>query len=114
MSAKRNAEPASAQTVLPVAVPALAVILDLPAGTEVVTAVIEGDQLLLTLAGVDWASVRGWDAKRGARTPEQITADYSVDAHGHRSLTALAMPADDSGGIADEPPPDPDPTEEKE
>lgn len=115
MSPKRTAEPAAAQTVLPVSVPALAVVLDLPTGTEVVSAVVEGDQLLLTLAGVDWAGVRGWKAKRGATTPERITAEYNVDAHGRRSLNTLAVTEGDAAGITEaEPEPDPDQTEEKE
>lgn len=114
-TAAKKADLAAAHTVLPVAVPALATVLDLPAGTEVVSAVVEGDELLITLAGVDWAGVRGWKAKRGAKTPERITADYSVDAHGHRSLTTLAVPAGDDGGITDDAgDPDPDQLEEKE
>lgn len=116
MSPTKKADPAAAQTVLPVAVPLIATVLDLPAGIEVVSVVVEGDQLLLTLAGVDWAGVRGWKAKRGAKTPERITAEYSVDAHGHRSLTTLAVAAGDSGGVidGDETASEPDPTEEKE
>lgn len=110
-AAKKKADLAAAHTVLPVSVSLLATVLDLPAGTEVVSAVVEGDALLLTLAGVDWANVRGWQGRRGANTPERITADYSVDAHGHRSLTALVAIEGDAGGITD---PDPDQLEEKE
>lgn len=97
-AAAKRTDPASAHTVLPVSVPALAALLDLPAGINVVSAVVEGDALLLTLAGVDWAGVRGHKAKRGAKTPERITADYTVDAHGHRSLTSLVAIDDGPAG----------------
>ncbi len=116
MSPAKKADLAAAHTVLPVSVPLLATVLDLPNGTEVVSAVVQDDQLLLTLSGVAWDGVRGWEAKRGAKTPERITAEYSVDAHGHRSLTTLAITTEsDAGGITDAgDDPEPDQLEEKE
>lgn len=86
-----------ASTVLPVALPALAPMLDLPAGTEVAGVEVKGDILLLTLTGTDCAQ-------------DRTDAEYSVDAHGRRTFTRFKPPNGDASGIT----PDPDPTEEKE
>lgn len=105
----KKAEGTGTSPVLPVAIPLLATVLDLPAGVTVTSATVEGGAVMLTLDGVDWADVRGWKPRRGASTPERITAEYSVDTKGRRSLNCLALPDDDSGGIVET-----DPTEEKE
>ncbi len=122
MSPARKAEPTAQLPVLAIKLSSLATVLDLPPGVSVVklgrrrdvvettpdgapdaTFVIEtgSDSVELHLAGVDWAGVRGWKARRGAKTPERLTAEYSVDAHGHRSLTTLVAIEGDAGGITD-------------
>ena len=109
--AKKTAPAAPAGPTLAIKLSSLATLLDLPTGTKVAAASVRRGQLVVTLDGVAWDGVRGWQPERGATQPDQLTADYSVDVHGHRTLIALVVPEEgDSGGIVETP----DPTEEKE
>lgn len=84
-------KPAVEATVLSVSVDALARLLDLPAGVEVVDVQVDGQELALTLTGVD-------------TTEDTIDADYTVEAGGRRRF-GFFKPADSAGT---------DPLEEKE
>lgn len=110
----RPKKPPASTTSLAVAVSSLARLLDMPAGAEVTAVAIDGADVVLTLAGVDWERVHGWPPGNG-HTPERITADYAVDSAGHRSLNFLALsPSTAATEPTSEPPTTQNPSNEKE
>lgn len=67
-----------------VSLPTLGTLLDLPAGVSVVTVGSTDDQVILHLDGVDPGILDDGD--------DVVTAEYSVDAKGHRRFGRFKAP----------------------
>ncbi|MCA1569750.1 MAG: hypothetical protein LC798_05395 [Chloroflexi bacterium] len=85
----------------------LAILLDLPAGVEVTEVEVDGDAVDLTLAGEGWDKPKKGRGKK-ATAAERITADYTVDAHGHRTFNAFKLPDDRQDQPRDDAPDNPE------